>query len=64
MNAQIIQRGNKKEFAVIPYRDYVKIQEMMEDYQDLLAIRKAKAEPSAKKRLPFLEAARAHGWTK
>ncbi|MBL9183201.1 MAG: hypothetical protein JNN17_13775 [Verrucomicrobiaceae bacterium] len=62
MNAQIIQRGAKKEFAVIPYRDFLKIQEELEDYHDILAIRKAKAESAGKKRRSFFEVAKELGW--
>lgn len=43
MNAQIIEKHGKKEFAVIPYKDFVRMQEELEDYYDLLALRQAKA---------------------
>jgi hypothetical protein len=31
-----------KEFAVLPYDDYLKLQEDMEDYEDLRCLREAK----------------------
>lgn len=45
MEAQIIEKRGKKEFAVIPYKDYVRMQEDLEDYYDLLELRRAKADP-------------------
>ncbi|OHB67784.1 MAG: hypothetical protein A2Y77_05770 [Planctomycetes bacterium RBG_13_62_9] len=40
--AQIIKRNGKKEFAVLPYADFLKIQEALEDYEDLRCLREAK----------------------
>ena len=53
MNAQIIEKGGKKEFAVIPYKDFVRMQEELEDYYDLLALRQAKSDPRNKKGRSF-----------
>ena len=39
MNAQIIEKRGKKEHAVIPLKDFVRMQEELEDYYDLLALR-------------------------
>ncbi len=44
MKAQIIEKRGKKEFAVIPYKDFVRMREELEDYYDLLALRRAKAD--------------------
>lgn len=41
-NAQILKKGNHNEFAVLPYKEYLQMKEMLEDYNDLLALRKAK----------------------
>ena len=35
MNAQIIERNGKPEWAVIPYGDYVKIKALLEDAEDI-----------------------------
>jgi len=32
-------------FAVIPYKDFVRMQEELEDYHDLLELRRAKSDP-------------------
>lgn len=57
MNAQIIEKRGKKEFAVIPYKDFVRMQEELEDYYDLLALRQAKTDPRNQKGRSFDEAA-------
>lgn len=40
--AQIIKKNGEKEFAVLPYADFLKIQEDLEDYEDLRCLREAK----------------------
>ena len=40
--AQIIKKDGRKEFAVLPYDDYVRIQKDLEDYEDLRVLREAK----------------------
>ena len=61
MSAQIIEKAGKKEFAVIPYRQYVKMQEALEDYHALKALRSAKRDPKNQKGLPFEQVARELG---
>jgi len=53
MKAQIIEKRGKKEFAVIPYKDFVRMQEELEDFYDLLALRRAKADPRNQKGRSF-----------
>ncbi|MBA3006822.1 MAG: type II toxin-antitoxin system prevent-host-death family antitoxin [Desulfocapsa sp.] len=38
MNVQIIEKNGKPEWAVIPYSEYEKLQEAMEDAEDVLNI--------------------------
>jgi len=38
----IIEKNNKKEFVVLPYEDFLKIQAELEDYEDLKMLRRAK----------------------
>ena len=33
LNAKILEKNGEKEFAVIPYEEFVKIQEELEDYE-------------------------------
>ena len=42
LHAQIIKKDGKKEYAVLPYKEFIRIQEELEDYQDLRCLREAK----------------------
>jgi hypothetical protein len=41
IHPQIIEKNGIKEFAVLPYQEFLEIQQILEDFQDL---REAKAE--------------------
>ena len=43
LNAKILEKNGEKEFVVIPYDEFVKIQEELEDYESLKALREAKS---------------------
>jgi len=43
LHAQIIKKNGKKEYAVLPYEEFLKVQEELDDYQDLRCLREAKA---------------------
>ena len=57
MTAQIIEKAGKKEFAVIAYKDFVKMQEALEDYHALKELRKAMADKRNRRGRPFAEVA-------
>ena len=40
MNVQIIKKNGEPEWAVIPYREYIKIQELIDDIEDRKDIEK------------------------
>ncbi len=40
--AQIIEKNGRKEFAVLPYKDFLRLQRYLEDYEDLCCLREAK----------------------
>ena len=42
LHPNILETDGKKAFAIIPYEEFVKIQEILEDYADLITLRKAK----------------------
>ena len=44
IHPKILERDGKKEFAVLPYEEFVEIQEALEDYEDLIELRTAKTE--------------------
>ena len=41
---KILEKDGKKEFVVLTYEEFIKIQEELEDYEDLKELRKAKRE--------------------
>lgn len=64
MNAQVIEKRGKKEYAVIPYKDFVRMQEELGDYYDLPALHQAKADSRNQKGRSFDEAAKELGLDK
>ena len=58
MKAHILEKKGKKEFVVLAWEDYEKIQEMLKDYDDLKELRKAKKESKKQKPIPFDQAVR------
>jgi hypothetical protein len=42
VNAQIIKKNGKKEYAVLRYEEFLRIQEELEEYRDLRCLREAK----------------------
>jgi PHD/YefM family antitoxin component YafN of YafNO toxin-antitoxin module len=48
LNIQIIKKNGKKEFVILPYEEFLKVQEELDDYENLRCLREAKkAEQSA-----------------
>ena len=43
MHPSILKRDGKEAFAVLPYEEYLRVREELEDYDDLKALRAAKA---------------------
>lgn len=42
LNIQIIKKNGKKEYVVMPYDEFLKVQEELDDYQNLRRLREAK----------------------
>lgn len=42
LHAQIIKKNGRKEYAVLPYEEFLKVREELEDYEDLRCLREAK----------------------
>ena len=53
LNPQIIKKDGKEEYVVIPYNDFLKIEQIIEDYEDLMDLRKAKSETMKEPSIPF-----------
>ena len=43
IHPQIIEKEGKKEFVVLPYEEFLALQEALEDYEDLKILRSEKA---------------------
>ena len=41
LHAQIIKKNGKKDYVVLPYEEFLKVQEELEDYDDLRSLREA-----------------------
>ena len=44
ISPQILEKNGKKEFAILPYEDFLKLQEELACYDDLRILREAKKE--------------------
>jgi len=44
LHPSILERDGKKAFAVLPYEEFLKVRQELEDYEDLRDLRAAKAE--------------------
>ena len=42
LNIQIIKKNGKKEYVVLPYEEFIRVQEELDDYQNLRCLREAK----------------------
>lgn len=42
LHTQIIKKNGKKDYVVLPYDEFLKVQEELDDYNDLRSLRKAK----------------------
>ena len=48
----LIEKDGKKEFVVLPYEEFLAIQEALEDFDDLKELRAAKAEAGDEPAIP------------
>ena len=62
--AQIIEQNGRKAFAVVPYARFKKMEEQLEDYACLKALRAAKADPANRRGRPLVDVARERGLLK
>jgi len=56
INPQVLEKNGKKEFAILPYEDFLKMQEELECYNDLCILREAKQEEQNASSVSFEEA--------
>ena len=43
IHPQVIEKDGRKEFVVLPYEEFLQMQEEIEDYEDLKTLRNEKA---------------------
>ena len=60
LHPEILVKNGKKQFAVLPYEEFLALQERLADADDLLELRKAKRE-GAKRSIPLAKVKRELG---
>jgi hypothetical protein len=61
LHPEILSKDGKKQFVVLPYEEFVAVQERLADGDDLLALRKAKRAEWGKKSIPLAAVKRTLG---
>ena len=54
---QVIKKNGEKEFVVIPYIEFLKIRQSLEDYEDLIDLRQVKSSAVNEPSIPFYKVA-------
>lgn len=55
LHPEFISKNGQKEFAVLPYEEFLQIQELLEDLEDLRDLREAKKEEKDSLSVPLDE---------
>jgi len=55
LHPEFLTKDGKKEFAVLPYEEFVALQEVLADAADLIDLREAKAQESSAASIPLIE---------
>ena len=55
LHPEILVKNGKKQFAVLPYEEFVALQERLADAEDLLDLRKAKRAEGGGRSIPLAE---------
>ena len=61
LHPEILVKDGQKQFAVLPYDEYVALQERLADAEDLLELRKAKRTEGKKRSIPLAQVKRELG---
>jgi hypothetical protein len=61
LHAEILEKNGEKQFAVIPYEEFLALQECLAEAEDLLELRKAKKDEGRKPSISLAEAKRQLG---
>jgi hypothetical protein len=55
LHPSYLERDGKKAFVVLPYEEFLMLEEEVEDFEDLKALRAAKSEESGSPTVPLSE---------
>jgi PHD/YefM family antitoxin component YafN of YafNO toxin-antitoxin module len=58
LHPEVLVKNGKKEFVVLPYKEFLAMQDRLADAEDLLELRKAKRAEARKKSMPLAEVKR------
>jgi PHD/YefM family antitoxin component YafN of YafNO toxin-antitoxin module len=58
LHPEVLVKNGKKEFVVLPYKEFLAMQDRLADAEDLLELRKAKRLEARKKTTPLAEVKR------
>ena len=58
LHPEFLVKNGKKQFAVLPYEEFLAVQERLADAEDLLELRKAKRADGKKRSIPLSEVKR------
>jgi len=61
LHPEILVKDGQKQFAVLPYEEFLAVQERLADADDLLELRKAKRTEGRKRSVPLAEVKRQLG---
>ena len=64
LHPEILRKDGKEQFVVLPWEEFVELQERLEDAEDVLELRKAKQEHGSAPTVPLDEAKRQLGLDK
>ena len=63
LHPEILSKNGKKEFVVLPYEEFIALQELLDDVEDLLELRAAKREEDSEPMLSLTDAKKELGLT-
>ena len=61
LHPEVLVKNGKKEFVVLPYEEFLAMQERLADAEDLLELRKTKQSERKKRSIPLAEVKRELG---
>lgn len=61
LHPEILKRDGKEQFAILPYEEFVAPRDLIEDAEDVLALRQAKLEDTGEPGIPLEEVMKRFG---